>query len=110
MIARGSVCLTAESGSGHGQPVLVVQAEPFNRSRIPTLLVIPLSHRLQLAEAPGNVLVPASASGLSRNTVALVSGIQTIERRQVRETEGRLAAPFLQSIDQGLRLVLGLSD
>ena len=108
MIARGSVCLIEESWPGGRRPVVVVQAEPFNRSRIPTLLVIPLSSQSHLAEAPGNVLVPAAASGLLRNTVAVVSGLQAFERRSLRETQGRLTAPLLEAIDHGLRLVLGL--
>jgi len=106
VITRGSVCLIQESGLGRS--VLVVQAEPFNQSRIPTLLAIPLSNQLHLAEAPGNVLVPAAASGLLRNTVAVVSGLQAFERGNLRETQGRLTAPLLEAIDHGLRLVLGL--
>ena len=97
-----------DSGAASRRPVLVVQAEPFNRSRIPTFLVIPLSSQVHLAEAPGNVLVPATASGLLRNTVAVVSGIHASERGSLRETQGRLTAPFLEAIDNGLRLVLGL--
>ena len=108
MIARGSVCQVEEPGVAGRSPVLVVQSEPFNRSRIPTLLVIPLSIQTHLAEAPGNVLVPAAASGLLRNTVAVVSGIHPSERASLRETQGRLSAPLLEAIDQGLRLVLGL--
>ena len=108
MITRGSVCLVEESGVGGRRPVLVVQAEPFNRSRIPTLLGIPLSSHVHLADAPGNVLVPAAASGLLRNTVAVVSGLHAFERGSLRETHGRLTAPLLEAIDHGLRLVLGL--
>lgn len=108
MIARGSVCLMEESGAAGRRPVLVVQAEPFNRSRIPTLLVVPLSSQVHLAEAPGNVLVPAAASGQLRSMVAVVSGVHAAERGSLRETQGRLTAPLLEAIDHGLRLVLGL--
>lgn len=91
---------------GLRRPVLVVQADSFNRSRIPTVVVVPLSARIEMAQAPGNVLVPATASGLPADTVALVSAVHAIERRRLKETAALVSDPLLDSVGQGLRLVL----
>lgn len=107
MITRGSVCWV-EPEAGPRAPVVVVQAESFNASRIPTVVVVPLSGNLRLAEAPGNVLVPAVQSRLGRDLVANVAHPMTLERRWLRETPGRLAEPVRNAIGAGLRLVLGL--
>ena len=108
MIERGAVCWAEPQGSAGRFPVVVVQGDAFNRSRIPTVVVVPLATNLRLLEAPGNVLVPAPASGLSRETVANVSQVLTFERRILRETPGRLDPNLLRGIDGGLRLTLGL--
>ena len=97
-----------ESGNGPRVPVVVVQAEAFNQSRIPTVIVVPLAAQLRLAEAPGNVLVPTAASRLARDLVANVAQPLTLERRWLRETPGRLEGALLESITAGLRLALGL--
>jgi mRNA interferase MazF len=107
VITRGSVCWV-EPGSGPRVPVVVVQAEPFNQSRIPTVVVVPLSGSLRLAEAPGNVLVPPGDSRLGRDLVANVAHPLTLERRWLRETPGRVSDPVLGAIGDGLRLVLSL--
>ena len=111
MIERGRVCWAEAPGPGTGggrQPVVVVQADPFNRSRIPTVLVVPLTANLRLAPAPGNVRVPAARSGLQRETVAQVAQVLTLERRHLRPTSARIDGDLAQSIDEGLRLSLGL--
>jgi len=106
VIERGGVCWV--EGSGHRSPAVVVQADSFNRSRIPTVVVVPLSNNLRLLDSPGNVLVPAHHSGLGKETVANVAQVLTLERRQVRETPGRLPTVVLQAVAAGLELVLGL--
>ena len=99
-----------EPGSGNGSrfAAVVVQADPFNQSRIPTVLVVPLANNLRLLDSPGNVLVAANSSGLGRDTVANVAQVLTLERRQLRETSSRLDAALLQVIGSGLGLALGL--
>jgi mRNA interferase MazF len=88
--------------------VVVVQAEPFNRSRIPTVLAVPLTTNLRLAQAPGNVRVPGSASGLPRDSVANVAQVVTLERRHLRPTPARLDGELVEALGRGLRLVLAL--
>jgi mRNA interferase MazF len=108
VIERGSVCWAEPQGSGERRPVLVVQADAFNRSRIPTVVVLPLVRNLRLLEAPGNVLVPASTSGLRKDSVVNVAQPVTLERRLLRVTSNRLDGSLLVAVTEGLRLVLGL--
>ena len=91
MIERGSICWAEPPGSGDRRPVLVVQADAFNQSRIPTVVAVPLVWNIRLLEAPGNVLVPV-----------------TLERRLLRATSNRLDGSLLEAVMEGLRLVLGL--
>ncbi|HEV8357066.1 MAG TPA: type II toxin-antitoxin system PemK/MazF family toxin [Gemmatimonadales bacterium] len=110
MIERGAICWAEPQGPGPGArfPVLVVQADPFNRSRIPTVVVVPLVANLRLADAPGNVRLPAPALGLPHDLVANVAQVLTLERRQLRATGTRLGGELLDAVSGGLELVLGL--
>jgi len=98
----------AASEPGFRRPVVVVQANAFNRSRIRTVIAVVLTSNLRLAEAPGNVLVPASDSGLPKDSVANVSQVITVDRTFLAERCSRLPAHLIRSIDDGLRLVLSL--
>lgn len=113
VIQRGDICwadLGAPSGSepGYRRPVIVVQSDAFNSSRIQTIIVIALTSALRFADAPGNVLIPKSASGLPKDSVANVSQLLTIDRSILAERTRRLPAPLMLAIERGLRLVLDL--
>ena len=96
------------SEPGFRRPVIVIQSNAFNRSRIRTVVAIVLTSNLRLVEAPGNVLVPASDSGLPKDSVANISQVITIDQTFLTERCGRLPAHLIRSIDDGLRLVLSL--
>jgi mRNA interferase MazF len=96
------------SAPGFRRPVLIVQADAFNRSRIRTLVTVILSSNLRLLDAPGNVLVPARLSGLPKDSVANVSQVVTLDRGDLRELAGCLDAATLRQVEAGLRLVLQL--
>jgi mRNA interferase MazF len=96
------------SEPGFRGPVLIVQADTFNRSRISTVLVVVLTTNLRLVDAPGNVLVSARTSGLPRDSVANVSQLVTLDRGYLDERVGRLSVRVMASVDAGLKLVLGL--
>jgi mRNA interferase MazF len=96
------------SEPGFRRPVVIVQSDAFNRSRIRTVIAVVLTSNLRLAEAPGNVLVPTSDSGLPKDSVANVSQIITLDRAFLTERCGRLPGHLIKSIDDGLRLVLSL--
>ena len=90
------------------RPVLVVQADSFNRSRIQTAIVAAISTNVTLADAPGNVFLPARSAGLSRDSVVNVSQLLTLDRSFLTEHAGTLTSRLQRSVDEGLRTVLQL--
>lgn len=110
---RGEVwwaSLPAPAGSGPGmrRPVLVIQSNPFNESRIATVIVAVITSSLALAEAPGNVRVGKSDSGLSKPSVVNVSQVLTIDRSFLTERVRALPGQAMRHVEEGLRLVLAL--
>jgi mRNA interferase MazF len=96
------------SEPGFRRPLLIVQNDAFNRSRLRTVIGVVLTSNLRLVDAPGNVLIPAAASGLPKDCVANVSQIVTIDRDFLTEPAGRLRGRLLRDVEQGLRVVLAL--
>jgi mRNA interferase MazF len=96
------------SEPGLRRPVLVIQSEPFNRSRLRTIIAVVLTSNLRLVAAPGNVLLPARLTGLGRDSVANVTQIVTLDRDVLTEEAGRLRGRLLTEVEKGVRLVLGL--
>ena len=95
------------SGPGYQRPVIVVQGDAFNRSALATVVVVPLTSTLRWADAPGNVLLTARASGLDRDSVANVSQIVTVDRTVLNERVGKLSRPKLELVLAGIDVVLG---
>ena len=96
------------SEPGFRRPVLVVQADSFNTSRIQTAIVAAITSNVALADAPGNVLLPAGSADLARDSVVNVSQLLTLDRRFLTEHAGTLLPRLLRSVDEGLRMVLQL--
>ena len=111
VIAQGDVCwadLREPVGSepGFRRPVVVVQGDPLNNSRLATAVCVPLTSNLRLAAAPGNILLKAASSGLKRDSVANVSQILTLDRSTLRARVGRLSKSQMSLIFAGLDIVL----
>ena len=96
------------SEPGYRRPVLIVQDDAFNRSQIQTTIAIVITSNLNLAQAPGNVLLPKKLTGLSRDSVANVSQLITIDKAFLTERVSALTIDLLEQVDDGLRLVLYL--
>ncbi len=96
------------SGPGYRRPVLVVQANSFNDSKISTVLVATITSNLTLAQAPGNVRVSKSDSSLSKASVVNISQVITIDRTLLTKRVKLLPGRVLERVDEGLRLVLSL--
>ncbi len=112
-LARGDIWwadLPEPRGSvpGYRRPLLLVQNDAFNRSRLRTTIAVVLTSNVRLVDAPGNVLVPARASGLPRDSVANVSQIITVDRSALTERVGRLPSEMVAQVADGLRLTLAL--
>lgn len=99
----------AGSEPGYRRPVLIVQADAFNRSRIQTVLAAVVTSNLNLAEAPGNVRLSGSTGPLPSDSMVNVSQIVTLDRKFLHERAGRVAESVLRRVDDGLRLVLYLT-
>jgi len=102
--------LPAPKGSGPGKrrPVLIVQSDAFNASRIRTVIAAVITSNLDLAAAPGNVLLRGRESNLARDSIVNVSQIVTLDKRQLGARVRALDHDTLAQIDAGIRLVLDL--
>jgi mRNA interferase MazF len=112
VIVQGDVVwaeLDAPQGSepGFRRPVVVVQSDALNRSRLATVVCVALTSNLGWRAAPGNVLLEARATGLPKDSVANVSQIVTLDRYVLRERVGHLPRARLDQVIAGVHLVLG---
>jgi mRNA interferase MazF len=110
---RGDVCW-ADLGEPRGskpakrRPVLVIQANPYNDSRLNTTLAAVITSNTSLAAMPGNVFVPAIASGLPRDSVVNVTALVTLDKADLEAAIGQLPMSLMHEVNRGLRRVLGL--
>ena len=96
------------SGPGYPRPVVIIQDNRFNDSRINTAIVAVVTSNLGLAEVPGNVFLSIDESGLPKDSVVNVSQILTIDKALFTERVGLLPPETMAAVDGGLRLALGL--
>ncbi len=114
VIRRGEIwwaSLPEPTGSepGSRRPLLVVQDDEFNRSRIATVLGVVLTTNMNRALAPGNVLLESRLTGLPKDSVANVSQIVTADRRSLTERVSQLDSRSMVQVENGLRMVLDLA-
>lgn len=113
MISRGQIHwaeLGAVAGSKPAarRPVLIVQADPYNQSRLATVLAVILTSNERLASMPGNVFLPKDATGLPRDSVANVTAVVTLDKDECREVAGTVPSHLMAAVAQGLRTVFDL--
>ena len=97
----------AGSEPGFRRPIVIVQADTLNRSRIATVVCVPLTSNLKWADAPGNVLLGARSTNLSKDSVANVSQIVTLDKSFLTERVGKLSAAKVELVLSGIDVVLG---
>ena len=113
MIHRGSVWW-ADLGEPQGnkpgkrRPVLVIQANSFNASRLNTTLAAVITSNTRLAAMPGNVFLPAATAGLPEDSVVNVTALVTLYKADLQAEAGQLPASLMHEVDRGLRSILGL--
>lgn len=101
----------AGSGPAKRRPALVIQSDDYNRSRLATTIVVTLTSNTALATMPGNVFLPALATGLPKDSVANVTALATVDRRDLgTRPVGRVPDHLMGEVDQGIRGVLDLSS
>jgi mRNA interferase MazF len=111
-VAQGDIWwaeLPVPSGSeaGFRRPVVVVQGNPINRSRIATVVCIPLTSNLTWAGAPGNTLLPAKVTRLPKDSVANASQVFAIDRSFLTARVSKLGPKLLEQILTGIDVILG---
>lgn len=94
------------SGPGYRHPHVVIQNNVFNWSRINTVVVCALTSNLRRGEVPGNVVLEEGEGGLSKRSVAVVSQVFTVDKRQLGEYIGTLSSRRVRQIIEGVRLVM----
>ncbi len=113
MIERGEVWW-ADLGERRGsaparrRPVVILQHDSFNASRIRTVVVASMTKDLELATMPGNVMIPDTTAGLDQDSVVNVTQIATLDRRDLLERVGKLDGWLMGAVDEGVRRVLDL--
>lgn len=95
------------SGPGFRRPVVVVQGDALNRSRIGTVVCVPLTSNLAWVDAPGNVLLSSKTTRLPKDSVANVSQIVALDRECLSDRVGKLSAKNLALVLSGIDVVLG---
>ncbi len=98
----------SDVGPGFRRPVLIVQADAFNRSQLSTVVACALSSNLRLAGARANMLVRADETGLAKDAVVNVSQLFTVDKSNLDAYIGRLSQQSLRCVEQGIRLLLDL--
>ena len=111
MVIRQGEIYWAELGTpqasepGYRRPVVIIQNDAFNRSRISTTVICTLSTALGRADAPGNLLLKTGEGRLPHQSVVLISQIFTVDKTQLAEQIGALSSVRVQQILEGVRLL-----
>ena len=114
MVTRRGEIYWSDLGATHGsrpakrRPVLVIQADPYNASRLATVLAVVMTSNTALASMPGNVFLPAAATGLPRDSVANVTALVTLNKTDLTDPIGPVPTYLMDDVDRGLRRVLAL--
>jgi mRNA interferase MazF len=90
------------------RPVLVIQSDPYNTSRLATVLAAVITSNTALATMPGNVFLPATATRLPRDSVVNVTAIVTLNKTELTDRVGDIPPSLMREVDRGLRRVLAL--
>jgi len=98
----------SKSEPGYRRPVIIIQSNDFNDSQIKTVIVVTVTSNLRLALAPGNVMLKKKQTGLTKDSVANVSQIVTIDKSFLTEKIGQLNFSILAKIEDGLKTVLSI--
>ena len=96
------------SEPGYRRPLLIVQANEFNKSKINTIIALAITTNVRLAGAPGNVLLSAKQSTLNKESVINISQIITIDKSFLTEKVHTISNKIMEAVEEGIKLVLNL--
>jgi mRNA interferase MazF len=93
---------------GYNLPVLIVQDDAFNESKIRTIVVLPLTTNIRLLDAPGNILIKKKESKLKDDSVAIVAQLYAIDKSRLTEKTAKIHKETMEQVETGMKLVLGM--
>jgi mRNA interferase MazF len=96
------------SEPGFRRPVLIVQDDAFNKSTINTVIIIPFTTNVALAEAPGNVFIEKKETGLTKDSVLVVSQLSAIDKKRLIEFIGKIEKQTIEEVEKGIKLILNI--
>ena len=96
------------SQPGGRRPVLILQSDFFNRSRINTVVVAAITSNLRHANEPGNVFLPMTGIGLSRDSVVNISQMTAVNKWFLTEYIGTLPEGLMMKVEEGVKQLLDL--
>ena len=97
-----------KSEPGYKRPVVIIQADTFNLSKINTIIVAVITSNIKLVEAPGNILLTSKSTGLSKDSVLNISQIITIDKSILIEKIGDLSNKQLSKLNDSLKIVFDI--
>jgi mRNA interferase MazF len=98
------------SEAGFTRPVLIVQDDSFNESRIKTIVVLPLTTNLRLLDAPGNVFIRKKESKMTDDSVIIVAQLYAIDRGRFKAKISKVGKETMEKVEVGMKLVLGINQ
>lgn len=96
------------SEPGYNRPVLIIQDDTFNKSKINTIVVLPLTTKILLENAPGNIFIGKEESGMPKDSVIVVSQLYAIDRQRLLEQVSKLQMAIMKEVESGIKLVIGI--
>lgn len=94
------------SEPGFRRPVLIVQSDLFNRTRLNTVVAVGLTSSVKRRDMPGNVAFTKGEAGLPQACAANVTQLLTLDRARLSRRIGAVSADRLQAVLDGINLVL----
>ncbi len=96
------------SEPGFKRPAIIVQSDAYNLTSMHTTIVIPLSSNLILSDFPGNMLLSAKDSGLSKDSVIVTPQLTVIDKARLKEKVSDLSVTIMKECSDNLKLVLDI--
>ncbi|MBN2352384.1 MAG: type II toxin-antitoxin system PemK/MazF family toxin [Spirochaetales bacterium] len=96
------------SSPGFRRPVLVVQADAFNHSKIGTVLCAIITSNVRLADAPGNIFISSKDSGLPKDSVINISQIVTLNKEDLTDFVKKVRTVVMRDVENGIRIIFDI--
>lgn len=112
IVKRGDIFyadLSPVIGSEQGgvRPVLVIQNDIGNKYS-PTIIIAAITSQINKARLPTHIEINAPDFGLPKDSVVLLEQVRTIDKKRLREKIGKFNDDMMRTVDEALKISLGL--